>query len=79
MTDTPPPPSATGSRPHPPAGHPARVVLSEWTKFRSLRSTFYTLLIAVVLMIGIGALFAAITASQPGGLDPGQSAVSTSC
>jgi ABC-type transport system involved in multi-copper enzyme maturation permease subunit len=53
-------------------------VLSEWTKFRSLRSTVHTLLIAVVLMVGIGALFAAITASQPGGLDPGQSAVSTS-
>lgn len=57
---------------------PARVVLSEWTKFRSLRSTVYTLLIAVVLMIGIGALFTAITANQPGGLDPGQTATSTS-
>ena len=55
-----------------------RVVLSEWTKFRSLRSTVYTLLIAVVLMIGLGALFTAITANQPGGLEPGQSAVSTS-
>jgi len=53
-------------------------VLSEWTKFRSLRSTVYTLLIAVVLMIGIGALFTAITANQPGGLDPGQTATSTS-
>ena len=48
-----------------------RVVLSEWTKFHSLRSTVYTLLIAVVLMIGLGALFTAIAASQPGGLDPG--------
>ena len=46
-------------------------MLSEWTKFRSLRSTVYTLLIAVVLMIGLGALFAAITANQPGGLEPG--------
>jgi ABC-type transport system involved in multi-copper enzyme maturation permease subunit len=55
-----------------------RVVLSEWTKFRTLRSTVYTLLIAVVLMIGIGALFTAITANQPGGLDPGQTAISTS-
>jgi len=36
------------------------------------------LLIAVVLMVGIGALFAAIAASQASGLDPGQSAVSTS-
>jgi ABC-type transport system involved in multi-copper enzyme maturation permease subunit len=55
-----------------------RVVMSEWTKFRSLRSTVYTLLIAVVLMVGIGALITAITANQPGGLEPGQSAVFTS-
>ena len=41
-----------------------RVLQSEWTKFRSLRSTIYTLLTAVVLMIGIGALFSAVTASQ---------------
>ena len=55
-----------------------RVVRSEWTKFRSLRSTVYTLLIAVVVMIGLGALIAAITANQPGGLEPGQSGISTS-
>jgi ABC-2 type transport system permease protein len=42
----------------------ARVFRSEWTKFRSLRSTVYTLLVAVVLMVGIGALFSAVTASQ---------------
>src|SRR5882757_1229914 len=42
----------------------ARVLLSEFTKFRSLRSTLYTLLAAVVLTIGIGALFSAVTASQ---------------
>jgi len=41
-----------------------RVLRSEFTKFRSLRSTVYTLLTAVVLMIGIGALFSAVTASQ---------------
>jgi ABC-2 type transport system permease protein len=41
-----------------------RVLRSEWTKFRSLRSTVYTLLVAVVLMVGIGALFSAVTASQ---------------
>jgi ABC-2 type transport system permease protein len=41
-----------------------RVVRSEWIKFRSLRSTVWTLLSAVVLMIGIGALFSAVTASQ---------------
>ena len=41
-----------------------RVLLSEWTKFRSLRSTMWTLLTAVVLTIGIGALFSGVTASQ---------------
>jgi ABC-2 type transport system permease protein len=42
----------------------ARVLRSEWTKFRSLRSTVWTLLVAVVLTIGIGALFSVITATQ---------------
>src|ERR1700722_11692665 len=42
----------------------ARVIRSEWMKFRSLRSTLYTLLAAVALTIGIGALFSALTASQ---------------
>ncbi|WP_375478567.1 ABC transporter permease [uncultured Jatrophihabitans sp.] len=42
----------------------ARVLHSEWTKFRSLRSTVWTLLIAVILMVGIGALFSAVTANQ---------------
>ena len=51
---------------------------AKWTKFRTLRSTVYTLLIALVLVIGIGALFAAITADQPGGMEPGQTAISTS-
>ena len=41
-----------------------RVLLSEWTKFWSLRSTMWTLLTAVVLTIGIGALFSAVTANQ---------------
>jgi ABC-2 type transport system permease protein len=42
----------------------ARVLVSEFTKFRTVRSTVWTLLVAVVLMIGIGALFSAVTASQ---------------
>jgi ABC-type transport system involved in multi-copper enzyme maturation permease subunit len=41
-----------------------RVLLSEFTKFRSLRSTMWTLLGAVVLMVGLGALFSGVTASQ---------------
>ena len=55
-----------------------RVLLSEWTKFRSLRSTVSTLLIAVVVMIGLGAMFAAITASQATGFESGATAISTS-
>lgn len=41
-----------------------RVIASEWTKFRSLRSTIWTLLVGVVLMIGIGAIASAVTANQ---------------
>lgn len=41
-----------------------RVLVSEWTKFRSLRSTLWTLLVAVVLMIGLGALFSGVAAGQ---------------
>lgn len=51
-----PPPTAIWS---PPAATPARfshVLRSEWTKLRTLRSTFFTLLVAVVLVVGMGAL-----------------------
>jgi ABC-2 type transport system permease protein len=41
-----------------------RVLLSEFTKFRSLRSTIWTLLTAVVVMTGIGAIFSAVNAGQ---------------
>ena len=77
MTDTLPTAAAVSARTHLRVTQP-RVVISEWTKFRSLRSTAFTLLAAVALMIGLGALFTAIAAGQPSGLDPGQTAVSTS-
>jgi len=54
----------TTPRPSPLKVTQPRVLHSEWTKFRSLRSTIWTLLVAVVLMIGIGALISAITANQ---------------
>lgn len=41
-----------------------RVLLSEWTKFRSLRSTVWTLAIAALLTIALGALFAGVAAAQ---------------
>src|SRR4029077_17689378 len=75
---TPAPASPAISREHRFRVTQARVVLSEWTKFRSLRSTVYTLLAAVVLMIGLGALLSAFAAGQPNGLDAGATAISTS-
>lgn len=42
----------------------ARVIRSEWTKFRSLRSTNITLLVAVVLTVGLGVLISAVTAAH---------------
>jgi hypothetical protein len=47
-----------------------RVVLSEWTKLRSLRSTRWSLLVASVLAIGLPALFAAVTSSHWGSMSP---------
>ena len=41
-----------------------RVVVSEWTKLHSLRSTRWSLLVAIVLTIGLPVLFAAVTASH---------------
>lgn len=41
-----------------------RVIASEWTKFHTLRSTIWTLLIAVSLTIGVGALFSAAIPGQ---------------
>jgi ABC-type transport system involved in multi-copper enzyme maturation permease subunit len=59
-----------------------RVIRSEFTKFRSLRSTLWTLLVAVVLTIGLGALFSAVTAGQYQHMSPADratfSAISTS-
>ncbi|MFC4033201.1 ABC transporter permease [Streptomyces polygonati] len=40
------------------------VLRSEWIKLRTLRSTFYTLIAAVVALIGFGVLFCAVTASH---------------
>ncbi|HTZ22742.1 MAG TPA: ABC transporter permease [Streptosporangiaceae bacterium] len=40
----------------------ADVLRSEWTKLRSVRSTFWALTVTVVLGIGLGALISAVTA-----------------
>src|SRR5262249_56836144 len=46
----------------------ARVLLSEWTKLHSLRSTRWSLLAATVLGIGLPLLFAAVTSSHWGSM-----------
>ena len=54
----------------PPAPAPARrsgfagVMLAEWTKIRSVRSTVWTLIIFVVVSLGLTALFTWLTLNQ---------------
>jgi ABC-2 type transport system permease protein len=43
----------------------ARVVRSEWTKLRSLPSTAWSLLAAVVLIVGFGALYCVLRVTRP--------------
>ncbi|MCW2540181.1 MAG: transporter permease [Frankiales bacterium] len=52
----------------------ARVIKSEWTKFRSLRSTKIILLVSIILTIGVSALICAVTASHWTRLEPGDRA-----
>jgi ABC-2 type transport system permease protein len=47
-----------------------RVIVSEWTKLHSLRSTRWSLFAAVILTIGLPALFAAVTSSHWGHMSP---------
>jgi ABC-2 type transport system permease protein len=42
----------------------ARVIHSEWTKLRSLRSSLFSLLVAVVFIIGFGILLPAVIAAN---------------
>ena len=47
----------------------ARVFTSEWIKLRSLRSTVYTLLAAIVMTVGLGMLFSGVIANRWAQLD----------
>jgi ABC-type transport system involved in multi-copper enzyme maturation permease subunit len=47
-----------------------RVIRSEWTKLRSVRSTKWTLAVATLLLIGLPCLVAAITASHWNSMSP---------
>jgi hypothetical protein len=41
-----------------------RVMYSEWTKFRSLRSTWWSIVITVLAAVGVGVLVSALTAGD---------------
>jgi ABC-2 type transport system permease protein len=43
----------------------ARVVRSEWTKLRSTPSTFWSLLVALALVVGFGALYSVLRVTRP--------------
>jgi ABC-2 type transport system permease protein len=58
-----PTPATRQSRPYRPATF-ADVLRSEWTKLRTIRSTYWCLIIAAVLGIGLGALISGVTASH---------------
>lgn len=50
----------------------ARVILSEWTKLRSLRSTIYSLLAALALIVGFSILVPSVTVAHWPPRDPGE-------
>ena len=51
-----------------------RVLRSEWTKFRSVRSTAWSLLLGVLLTIAFPILFAAVTSARWGHMSPQEQA-----
>ncbi|MCH6163828.1 ABC transporter permease subunit [Streptomyces marispadix] len=60
--------TGTDALPRPRSAHghvtQARVLISEWVKLRTVRSTFFTLVAATIAMVGLGPLFAEVTADR---------------
>lgn len=57
----------------------ARAVVSEWIKFRSLRSTWWSIGIALLISVGLGILFSALRGNDiatHGGFEPDPTALS---
>ncbi|MEY2419568.1 MAG: type transport system permease protein, partial [Actinomycetota bacterium] len=57
-------PIAAGARTQPSGHNFLNVLKSEWTKIRSIRSTYWTLLTAAVLTIGLSAIVCAVFVAQ---------------
>jgi hypothetical protein len=56
-----------------------RTTVSEWVKFRSLRSTWWSIGVALLISVGLGILFAALRGNdiaQHGGFEPDPTALS---
>ena len=56
-----------------------RAVVSEWIKFRSLRSTWWSIGVALLISVGLGILFSDLRGNdivQHGGFEPDQTALS---
>jgi ABC-type transport system involved in multi-copper enzyme maturation permease subunit len=64
--------ATTTSAPAQPARRPGfgRLMLAEWTKIRSVRSTVWSLVLLVLLNLGFTALFMALTVGQWSKSDP---------
>ncbi|MEO3824460.1 ABC transporter permease [Actinomadura sp. B10D3] len=64
---------AAGAQAHPRPGF-GRLLLAEWTKIRTVRSTLWSLILLVVLDLGFTALFVGLTVAQWDNMQPGDRA-----
>jgi len=64
--------TASPARTAPPARHTGfgHLLLSEWTKIRSVRSTMWSLILLAILALGLTGLITGITTAQWGSLKP---------
>ncbi|MCP9964581.1 ABC transporter permease [Actinomadura madurae] len=64
---------AAGAKAHPRPGF-GRLLLAEWTKIRTVRSTLWSLILLVILDLGFTALFVGLTVAQWDDMQPGDRA-----
>ncbi|SFO78976.1 ABC transporter permease [Actinomadura madurae] len=64
---------AAGAQAHPRPGF-GRLLIAEWTKIRTVRSTLWSLILLVILDLGFTALFVGLTVAQWDDMQPGDRA-----